>query len=105
MAWTSERTEKDLHAICPHPTKKTLKIHRGLDKAASALIDQIQMEKIGLKKFLYSKKVPGFDSLECSYRQGLKSAKHLLVKWGLLTQKKNRMWEKDRRKVAFRRIS
>ena len=105
MAWTSERTGRELHAICPKPTKKTLEVHRGLGKAASALIVQMRTEKIGLKKFLHSRKVPGFDSPECPCRRGLQSAKHLLVECRLHTQKRNRMWEEDRRKVAFGRIS
>ncbi len=36
--WPSEKTGRELHAICPKPTKKTLKLHKGLCKAASALI-------------------------------------------------------------------
>ena len=104
-AWTNEKTGRELHAICPKPTKKTLEIHRGLCKAASALIVQMRTEKIGLKKFLHSRKVPGFDSPECPCRRGLQSAKRLLVECHLHTQKRNRIWEKDRRKVAFGRIS
>ena len=91
MAWTSERTGRELHTICPKPTKKTLEVHKNLSKVASALIVQMQTEKIGLKKFLHSRKVPGFDSLECPCRRGLQSVKHLLVKCRLYTQKKNRM--------------
>ncbi len=105
IAWTNEKTGKELHAICPKPTKKMLKIHRGLRKAASALIVQMQTEKIGLKGFLHSRKVPGFDSPECLCRRGLQSAKHLLVEYCLHTQKKNRIWKEDRKKVAFGRIS
>ncbi len=82
-----------------------LEIHRGLRKAGSALIVQMRTEKIGLKRFLHSRKVPGFDSPECPCRQGLQSAKHLLVECRLHTQKNNRIWEDNRKKVAFGRIS
>ena len=104
-AWTNEKTGRELHAICLKPTKKTLGVHRGLSKAASALIEQMRTEKIGLKKFLHSRKVPGFDSPECPCRRGLQSAKHLLVECLLHTQKRNRIWEEARKKVAFGRIS
>ena len=85
-----EDREKAL-AICPKPTKKTLEIHRVFCKAASALIVQMQTEKIGLKKFLHSRKVPGYDSSESPCRRGLQSAKHLLIECRLHTQKKNRI--------------
>ena len=57
-----------------------LEVYKGLSKAASALIVQILTKKIGLKKFLYSKKVLSFNLPECPYKQGLQSPKHLLVK-------------------------
>ena len=104
-AWTNEKTGRELHIICPKPTKKTLKIHRGLCKAASILIVQMQIKKIRLKRFLYFRKFPGFDSPECTCRRGLQSIKHLLVKCRLHTQKRNPIWEKKRKKVAFGRIS
>lgn len=37
-AWSKEKTSRELHALCPKPTKQTLKIHKGLCKAASALV-------------------------------------------------------------------
>ena len=104
MAWTSERAGRKLHAVCPKPTKKTLEVYGGLGKAGAVIV-QMRTEKIGLKKFLHSKKVPGFDSPECPCRQGLQCAKHLLVKCHLHIQKKNWIWEKDWRKVVFGRIS
>ena len=29
-AWSNEKTARELYAICPKPTKKTLKVHKGL---------------------------------------------------------------------------
>lgn len=87
IAWTSEKTGRELHAICPKPTKKILKIHEGLCKAASALIVQMKAEKFGLKKFPQSRKIPGFDSPECPCRRVLQSAKHLLIECRLHTRK------------------
>jgi hypothetical protein len=43
----------------PPPTKQVLKLHKGLRKAESALLVQA---RIGLAKFLYSRKVPGVDT-------------------------------------------
>ena len=103
--WSREKTGRELYAICPKPTKQTLKIHKSLCKAASALVVQMRTEKIGLKKFLHSRKVPGFDSPECPCRRGVQSAKHVLVECRAYTGKRNRTWEVDRRKAAFGRIS
>lgn len=61
-------------------------------------------EKIGSRSFLHSRKVPGLDSPECLCRGGLQSAKHELLECRAHAGKRNRMWEKDRRKAAFRRI-
>ncbi len=41
-AWSNEKTGRELYKICPKPTKKVLKIHKGLRKAASALIVQMR---------------------------------------------------------------
>ena len=40
---------KELYAICPKPTKKMLRIDKGLCKVASALIVQIKTEKLALR--------------------------------------------------------
>ena len=104
-AWSSEKTGGELRTICPKPTKKVLKIHKGLRKAVSALIVQMRTEKIGLRKFLHSRKVLGFDSPECPCRRGAQTAKLLLVECRIHVEKRNRTWEKERRKVAFGRIS
>ena len=103
-AWSNEKTGRELYKICLKPTKQVLKIHKGLRKAASALIVQMRTEKIGLKKFLHSRKVPGFDSPECPCRRGMQSAKHLLVECRIHTGKRNKTWEGDRRRAAFGRI-
>ena len=65
----------------------------------------MRTEKIGLKKFLHFRKVPGFDSLECPCKQGLQSAKHVLIKCQAHAKERNKTWEEERKKVAFGRIS
>ncbi len=103
-AWSNEKTGRELYRICPRPTKQVLRVHKGLCKAARALVVQMRTEKIGLKKFLHSRKVPGFDSPECPCRRGMQSAKRLLVECRIYTGKKNETWEGDRRRAAFGRI-
>ena len=46
-------------------SKLTLKIREGLQKAESFLATHIRTERIGLKVYLHSRKVPGVESPEC----------------------------------------
>lgn len=87
-----------LYIFCSKPTKKMPKVYKIFCKAGSVLIMQMQIEKIRFKKFLYFRKVPGFNLLECLYKQSLPSVKHLLVKYYLYIQEKNQIWEKDKKK-------
>ena len=42
-----------------------LGLHKDLRKAESALLIQARTGRIGLAKFLYSRRVPGFESAKC----------------------------------------
>lgn len=104
-AWSRKKIGKKLHAICPKPTKMALNLHQDPCKVASILIVQMRTEKIGLEKFLHFRKVLGFDLPECSYRQALQSAKHVLMKCQKHISKRNGMWKEERRKIVFGKIS
>lgn len=91
----------ELRKICPEPIKKILKIDKGLCKVASVMIVPVRTEKIGLRKFLHSRKLPAFDSLEC---RGSQSAQHLLIECRICTEKRNSIWEEAKMKAAFDRI-
>ena len=49
----------------PPPMKQVLKLYEGLRKAESALLVQARTGRIGLAKFLYSRKVPSIDIAQC----------------------------------------
>ena len=44
------------------PNKAVLKLHSGLKKAESSVLVQARTGRIGLARFLYSRKVPGIQS-------------------------------------------
>lgn len=46
-------------------TDKVIELHKGLHKVESALLVQARTKKIGLAKFLYSRKVPRVDTARC----------------------------------------
>lgn len=100
-----KRVQEELDKICPKPTKQVLKIYEGLFKAAITLIVQMRTEKIGLKKFLHSRKILGFDLPECLSIRGVQSAKHFLIECRMYMEKKNKIWEENRRRAEFGIIS
>ena len=61
------------------PDKHVLKLHKGLHKAESSILIQARTGKIGLRDFLFKRRVPGFDSLCCDYGQGRETVRHILV--------------------------
>lgn len=89
------------YRICPKPTKQVLKVHKSLRKAASALVVQIRTEKIGLRKFLHSRKVPGFDHQKAPGR-GTQSARHILVECRMHTGKRNEILEGSQKESGSR---
>ena len=60
-------------------SKLTLKIREGLQKAESSLATHIRTERIGLKVYLYSRKVPGVESPEYGCGWARQTAKHVLL--------------------------
>jgi len=56
-----------------------IKIRKHLQKAESTLAMHIRTERIGLAAYLYSRKVPGFDSPNCSCGSFQQTAKHVLI--------------------------
>lgn len=61
------------------PTKQVLKLHEGLRKAESSLLIQVRTGKIGLNKFLYSRRVPGYSTAQCQCRGGEETPRHIAL--------------------------
>ena len=54
----------------PSPNRAVLKLHFGLRKAQNSVLVQARPGRIGLAKFLYSRKVPGILSAQCTCGAG-----------------------------------
>lgn len=65
----------------------------------------MRTEKIGLKTFLRFEKMSGVNSPKYPCRREMQFAKHELAECRAYTRKRNRIWDEERRKVAFGRIS
>ena len=79
--WTAYRT--GLAATTPAQSdpldKKRLKWHKKLAKAESSVITQIRTEKIGLAKFLCSRKVPDFAFSDCPCGAREQTPRHVIM--------------------------
>ena len=71
---------------------KTLKRHKGLTKAESSLLVQIRTGAIGLRDFLYKRRVPEVLTSRCECGEGRETAEHLVV-W-CLAPPLTRRWER-----------
>jgi hypothetical protein len=65
--------------IDPAPTKGVLRLHKELHKAESALLVQARTGRIGLARFLYSRKVPGIASAQCQCQAGEETPRHVAL--------------------------
>ena len=59
--WKTETKGRHLRQLQGAPTRNVLEIHKGLQKDLSSLIVQMRTGKIGLRKFLYERWVPGIE--------------------------------------------
>lgn len=55
--------------------------------------------KIGLRAFLFARKVPGIDDERCNYRQENQAVKHFLLECRLLNQKRRGLLLKESTKA------
>ena len=74
--WKKSKTGKDLQAIdITLPSKKVLGLH-SKHKPANSILIQLRTQKIGLRAFLHSRKVPGFehdDGAICECEEGFQT--------------------------------
>ena len=67
--WAAEKRGRISYRCTPKPTKKVLRLHDGLSKRQSALLVQLRTEKIGLKDFLFNRRVPDAADANCPCRE------------------------------------
>jgi len=77
--WKTETKGKTTRRHTPKPTKKVLQLHSDLSKRKSAILVQMRTEKIGLKDFLFSRRVPGIPDARCDCQEGRQTVGHVLL--------------------------
>jgi ribonuclease HI len=78
--WASDTRGRTSFRCTPRPTKRTLQLHEGLSKRHSAILVQMRTEKIGLKDFLFNRRVPDATDNKCSCREGRQTVLHILLR-------------------------
>ncbi|KAJ6439009.1 reverse transcriptase [Purpureocillium lavendulum] len=78
--WAAEKRGRTSYRCTPKPTKKVLRLHGGLSKRQSALLVQLRTEKIGLKDFLFNRRVPDTTDANCPCREGRQTVSHILLR-------------------------
>jgi hypothetical protein len=63
--WEEGDTSQTLYKLTKEPTKHNPKRYKGMPMPLSSILVAMRIGKIGLWKYLYKWKVPGFDSPIC----------------------------------------
>ena len=78
-SWQHETKGGTTFRHTPAPSKKVLQLHEGLTKRQSAILVQLRTEKIGLRDFLFRRKVPDILDPMCNCQEGRKTVRHILL--------------------------
>src|SRR5580700_2050205 len=77
--WKTETRGRASYRYIRKPTYKVLKLHQGRRKRQSALLIQMCTEKVGLRDYLWRRRVPEFDNPICECREGRQTVAHILT--------------------------
>ncbi len=89
-SWAAESKGKELRALAPTPSTKVLQLHKKITRPESALITQMRTGKIGLRAFLYGRKLVNNSQCECSHRS--QTVRHILSECRKLTRLRRETW-------------
>jgi ribonuclease HI len=90
--WSTARTGGPTRRLIPTPTKKSLRLYRGLTKAHSSALIQLRTGRIGLNHFLH--KIGVRESDRCGCDEGPQTPKHVLLECGLLANLRQQLFER-----------
>jgi tubulin alpha len=92
--WDRDTRGRALFQIINTPTKKTTEIHTNLDKALSSIITQMRTGNIGLRHYLYQRKVPEVEDGQCQCRRGEQTVAHILFSCPRFKDERN-VWRSE----------
>ncbi|EDN05278.1 predicted protein [Histoplasma mississippiense (nom. inval.)] len=77
--WEHETTGRATFTLTPTPSSTVLQLHDSLHKVLSSTIVQMRTGKIGLRQFLYERKVPDITDTLCECGNGNQTVRHVLL--------------------------
>jgi hypothetical protein len=83
---TRRRPDRDKEPADTPDFDKPLRKHHGLRKHESSLLVQIRTGKVGLRAFLFQRRVPTIPSPHCDCGEGRETAEHVVLRCPLLHQ-------------------
>ena len=83
------------------PTKATLGLHTGLQKAESVLLVQARTGQIRLAQFLNSRRVPGYETASCQCGGGHETPRHIALYCPIERHRKHELKDSAGRTQAF----
>ncbi len=98
-SWAAESKGKEPRALAPTPSTKVLQPHKRIKKPKIALITQMRTGKIGLRAFLYGRKLVNNSQCECGHRS--QTVRHILSECRKLTRLRRETWRDEKRKEPF----
>jgi ribonuclease HI len=90
--WEAERTSAPTKRLIAAPSKRSLKVYKGLRKGHSSVLLQLRTGRIGLNHFLY--KIGIKESDRCGCDEGSQTPRHILMACRLLSGLRQEMWRR-----------
>lgn len=102
--WQRDQRGRVLFKIASEPSKKQVEIHSKFSRPLSSILAEMRTGHIGLRYFLYRRKIPGFEYGGCQCRQGIQTVAHILLSCPSFWKERNAWrnesaWSSDLRKI------
>ncbi|EDN04466.1 predicted protein [Histoplasma mississippiense (nom. inval.)] len=91
--WENESSGRATYVLTPAPSPTVLHLHHSLHKALSSTIVQMRTGKIGLRQFLYERKVPEITDTLCECGGGNQTVRHVLLACPRFNNLRAETWE------------
>jgi ribonuclease HI len=91
--WEKETRGRASHSLTPSPTRTILQLYTSLHKALSSVIIQMRTGKIGLRKFLFQRYVPGITDTTCECGRGEQTVQHVLLSCTNFKDLRTEIWK------------
>ena len=66
---------------------------------------QMRTGKVGLRKFLYERKIPDVEAARCGCRRGEETVRHVLTEWLRFKKMRGKMWAREVQKARLNWIN